>query len=216
MAWFVLRPPAPHPCQPARLLLPGSGALLCTLLSTRAGVGGAGALAEAGGVACGVAERRHDSERQHHPPHQGEGSRHSRALGQGSPEHTRVHVCVGVSGVFTSSPLGCGRKILELLFILIFLLKIKKNLCFFDLTCRQTLVPMWYICLCHRGHQATGLDCVSYPRDGEREGEHPHLGHRSSIHPHRWVLLLSACCEHCGFPHIQIKEFEDDLILAKL
>ena len=199
MVWFLQRIPSPHHCQSAFFLMHGSDGLLCALHSTWVGVGGAGTLPEIGGMACSVAERWHDSERQRHPPHQVEGSRHSSALGQGSPEHTWVYGCVCMCGVLTTSPLGCGRKILELLFILIFLLKIKK-IRFFDLTCRQTLVPMWYICLCHRVHQVTGLDCVSYPGDGEHEGEHPHLGHRSSIHPHSWFLLLSACCEHCGFP----------------
>ena len=105
----------------------GSDGLLCALHSTWVGVGGAGTLPEIGGMACSVAERWHDNERQRHPPHQGEGSRHSSALGQGSPEHTWVCVCVCMCGVLTTSPLGCGRKILELLFILIFLLKIKKK-----------------------------------------------------------------------------------------
>lgn len=109
----------------------GSDGLLCALHHTWAGVGGAGALPEIGGMVCDVAEWWHDSEGQRHPPHQVEGSRHSSALGQGSPEHTWVYVCVCICGVLTSSPLGCGRKILELLFIFIFLLKSKKNYGFF-------------------------------------------------------------------------------------
>lgn len=119
----------------------GSDGLLCALHSTRAGVGGAGALPEIGGMVCDVAEWWHDSEGQHHPPHQVEGSRHSSALGQGSPERMWVYVCVYICGVLTSSPLGCGRKILELLLIFIFILKSKKKLWFFDLTYRP-----WYPC----------------------------------------------------------------------
>lgn len=50
------------------------------------------------------------------------------------------------------------------------------------------------------------LDCISYP-GRECDGKHLHLGHQISAHRHSLVPALSAYCEHCGFPRIQIKGF---------
>lgn len=69
-----------------------SDGLICALHCPWAGLEGAGAVPEIGGMVGDITERWHDNERQRHPPHQEEGSRPSSALGEGSPEHTRVCV----------------------------------------------------------------------------------------------------------------------------
>lgn len=119
--------------------------------------------------------------------------RRSSTLGQESLEHILGSVCLGKE-VLTINPLGCAKKILELPFILFFLLHIKKLKLHWYLRYRSTLCTYTSESQLHVWVRLRRLS------QGElKEAPLPRASERSLTLTARFMYFLPVV-RHCGFP----------------